>query len=288
MTLHTASPLTPLQCPRSCCWRPGRGGGPAALGWAFWRPGPWGAWVHCRGAALSLPYTLETWFRKKAGRSGRAVAGVRARGPRGSGAAVASVQAGLEPPLLVSAAARWHEAVHEGLARPRPRWQLRLSGHGWRAASRGQPGPPPVQPHRLEEEKTCAHQGQPARQPQQVMLRRPLARLADGRGGHGARPGDQAWPATLHAPCVATSSRAAPCVVCEALDVDAICCLPGAACRAGAGLHGTRGLAGVGPPLGTVLPCGLGTLISRCRSSGVRTPVFVGRSSLFYCPHILF
>ena len=111
-------------------------------------------------------------------------------------------------------------------------------------------------------------------------------RRRQGRPRGPAR--DQARPATLHAPCVATFSRAAPCVVCEALDMDAVCCLPGAACRARAGLHGTRGPAGVGPPLGTVLPCGLGTFISRCRSSGMRTPVFVGRSSLFYCPHILF
>ncbi|OWK02220.1 PAPD7 [Cervus elaphus hippelaphus] len=74
------------------------GGGPAALGWAFWCPGPWGAWVHCRGAALSLPYTLETWFGKKAGRLGRAMARVQALGPRwGAGLRWASVQAGLEP-----------------------------------------------------------------------------------------------------------------------------------------------------------------------------------------------
>ena len=81
MTLPTVSPPPPpLHCPWSCWGHPG-------LGWAFWCLGPWGAWVHCPGALLSLPYTLETQFRKKARMSGRAMAGVQALGPWGSRAA---------------------------------------------------------------------------------------------------------------------------------------------------------------------------------------------------------
>ncbi|XP_039078379.1 terminal nucleotidyltransferase 4A isoform X1 [Hyaena hyaena] len=63
--------------------------------------------------------------------------------------------------------AQWHEAVHERLAQPGR--HVRLRGQRRRAAPRGQPGPPPVQPHRLEEEKTHTHEGQPACQPEQII-----------------------------------------------------------------------------------------------------------------------
>lgn len=193
MTPHAASPLLPLHCPRSCCRRPGWGAGCTGLGFLVSGalggvgPLPWGR------SESSLH--VRNMVRKK----GREVGKSHGQGPGsrptvGRGAAV-----GVCPgrpramSLWVSSAAQRHEAVHEGLPRPQPGRQLRLGGH-WRcAASRGQPGPPPVQPHWLEEEKTRAHEGQPARQPQQVMLRRlpPASQTAGVAAGPGpeTRPG---------------------------------------------------------------------------------------------------
>lgn len=121
--------------------------------------------------------------------------------------------------LSVSSAAQRHEAVHEGLSQPRPRRQLQLREQCRRAAPCGEPGTPPVQPHGLEEEKAHAHQGQPARQSQQIMApgsppspprlppravgARPELRPASSRlPGPLARPP----PITLHAPCVVVTS----------------------------------------------------------------------------------
>lgn len=95
---------------------------------------------------------------------------------------------------LVSPAAQRHEAVHERLSRPRSRRQLRLRGQRRRAPPCGQPGPPPVQPHRLEEEETHAHAGQPAGEPQQIVA---LLRLRPSPPAASAPRGPTS-PVTLH------------------------------------------------------------------------------------------
>lgn len=75
--------------------------------------------------------------------------------------------------VSVSAAAQWHEAVHERIPWPHTGRQLQFGGQ-WRcAAPCGQPGPPAVQSHWLAEEETRTLQGQPARESQQVMAPAP-------------------------------------------------------------------------------------------------------------------
>lgn len=132
-----------------------------------------------------------------------------------------------QPPTLlslsVSPAAQWHEAVHERLPQPQPGWHVQLCGQWRRAAPRGQPGTPPVQPHRLEEEKTHTHEGQPACQSEQIIAPTahpgPLLFHRLVPGGLGAQPGtetsiqhvgpgpsDRPPLITLHVPCVVVTS----------------------------------------------------------------------------------
>lgn len=166
--LPMALPLPPRHCPRSCCGCPG-------LGRVFWCPGPWGGMGPLPWGPSKSSLHVRNEVQGKGWNVGKSHAGVQALGARGWGGA-AGLRVGVCPGrpraacLLISSAAQRREAVHEGLPQPRPRRQLQLGGHWQRAASCGQPGPPPVQPHRLEEEKTHTHTGQPACQSQQVML----------------------------------------------------------------------------------------------------------------------
>lgn len=113
-------------------------------------------------------------------------------------------------------AAQWHETVHERLPQPHPGWRLQLCGQRDREAPCWQPRPPPVQPHRLEEEEARAHEGQPACEPQQIMAPgcpRPRLPIGLGTAGNpGQHPAPPPWAAecrpalvTLHVCVVAAS-----------------------------------------------------------------------------------
>lgn len=232
MTLPTVSP------PHHCT-APGLAAG--ALDWA----GLSGA--RGPGSTALGPSKSSLHVRNAVQEKGWDVGKSHGRGPGSWPAGEVGLRVGVSPgrpraaSLSVPSAAQRHEAVHEGLPQPRPRRQLQLGGYWRRAASCGQPGPPPVQPYRLEEEETHAHEGQPACQPQQVMLPAVPPGLPADCSRAAAGPRDRRPAPAGHAACprvVVTSSRAAPCVVCEALlDVDAVCCLPGASFKAGAGLQ---------------------------------------------------
>lgn len=161
MTLPTVSP------PHHCT-APGLAAG--ALDWA----GLSGA--RGPGSTALGPSKSSLHVRNAVQEKGRDVGKSHGRGPGSWPAGEVGLRVGVSPgrpraaSLSVPSAAQRHEAVHEGLPQPRPRRQLQLGGYWRRAASCGQPGPPPVQPYRLEEEKTHTHEGQPACQSQQVML----------------------------------------------------------------------------------------------------------------------
>lgn len=191
--------------------------------------------------------------------------------------------------LPVSPAAQRHETVHEGLPQPRPGGQLQLGGHWGRAASCGQPGAPPVQPHRLEEEKTHPHEGQPARQSQQIILlvappgppqtvagrpRRPQAQRPASSPSAGPLPAADAsaCPRVVVTPVVENSSLCSSVKPYPTRTLSCFRTLPPAP-----GRLGWEPRAGPGPAsLGTASVLCIGYLISRCQSNGDQTPCSLG------------